>query len=223
MNYMRAGFRNCRSAILVLLMCAVPVGAQTEIAEETEEVVVEQAEPVTVERLSAYLNGLSSAWARFTQINSDGTLSNGTLVVKRPWRARLEYDPPDTGLIIASSRRIAIIDRKSNTSPQLFPLRRTPLYLLLKDHIDLTDERLDPRFVTAQGHSELHLQSPSDEYSGSLILSFRNEPLQLDGWTVIDEFGNRTHVRFDSLGTGLELSPAMFDIELEVSRHADDN
>lgn len=223
MNHLRSGFRNCLGAILVFLTCAASVGAQSEVAEETEEVVVEQAEPVTVERLSAYLNALSSAWARFTQINSDGTLSKGILVVKRPWRARLEYDPPDTGLIIASSRRIAIIDRKSNTSPQLFPLRRTPLYLLLREHIDLTDERLDPRFVTAQGHSELHLQSPSDEYSGSLILSFKNEPLQLDGWTVIDEFGNRTHVRFDNLGTGLELSPAMFDIELEISRHSDDN
>ena len=172
---------------------------------------------VTVESLSDYLNGLSTAWARFTQINSDGSLSRGTLVVKRPWRARLEYDPPDSGLIVAGSRRIAIFDRKSNSGPEIYPLRRTPLHLLLRDSIDLTDERLSARFSTGPDHSELQLKSPSENDSGRLILSFRNHPLQLDGWTFVDEFGNRTHVKFDALGTGIDPNPALFDIERETS------
>ena len=189
--------------------------AQTDQSGEEE---VTATEPVTIERLSDYLNGLSTAWARFTQINSDGTLSHGTLVVKRPWRARLEYDPPDTGLVVAGAQRIAIFDRKSNTGPQIFPLSRTPLYLILRKTIDLTDPQLDARFITGPDHSELHLKSPSEDYSGSLILSFGNNPLELDGWTVVDEFGNRTHVRFDALGTSIDPGPAMFDIDREIAR-----
>ena len=216
-----SGFGKCLRPIAVLAVLAVlstaAVDAQTS-TEASEEEVEPKPEPVTVERLSDYLNSLTSAWARFTQINSDGTLSKGTLVVKRPWRARLEYDPPDSTLIVAGGRRLAIFDNRSNSEPLVYPLSRTPLQFILKDHIDLGDPRLQSRFMTGLDYSEIHLQSPSEGYSGVLIISFKNDPLELSGWTVIDEFGQRTHVSFDQLGTGIDPGPAMFDIDLEMSK-----
>ncbi len=118
---------------------------------------------------------------------------------------------------MAGSKRIAFIDRKSNRRPDIFPLKTTPLYLLLKEKINPADPDLRARLVSGADFSELHMQSPSNVYKGRLVLSFRNHPLEIDGWTFVDELGNRTHVRLDSMTTGVELSNMLFDIERELA------
>ena len=207
-----------RRAAIAFLAVALLAGASLAQSSSNESGEAEQRPAVTLKMLIDYLNGLTSAWARITQINSDGTLSKGTVVVHRPWRARIEYDPPDAGLIVAGGRRIAIFDRKSNTGPQEYPLKTTPLYYLLKENIDLDADEIRHRLIAGIDFSELHLQSKTQDYSGTLILAFRNYPLQLDGWTIIDDYGNRTHVRFDNLGSGIETTPSMFNIEFEKSQ-----
>lgn len=42
------------------------------------------AEKIALATLSDYLNGLTTVETSFTQINSDGTLSTGTLYIHRP-------------------------------------------------------------------------------------------------------------------------------------------
>ena len=46
-----------------------------------------RAEILPLAELSAYLNGLTTAEAEFTQTNADGSQSSGKLFIKRPWRA----------------------------------------------------------------------------------------------------------------------------------------
>ncbi len=66
-----------------------------------------------------------------TQTNADGSKSKGTLYIKRPGRARFEYDPPMKSLVLASAGSVAIFDEKSNEPPEQYPQRRTPLNLIL--------------------------------------------------------------------------------------------
>ncbi len=88
--------------------------------------------------LSAYLNGLQTAEADFTQINADGTISTGRLYIKRPGRVRFEYTPPDKTLVMAGGGQVAIFDGGSNNSqPEQYPLARTPLNLILERNVDL--------------------------------------------------------------------------------------
>jgi hypothetical protein len=65
--------------------------------------------------ISAYLNGLTTVEADFTQVNSDGTISTGKIYIKRPGRVRFEYGPPDRSLVIAggSTWRSSIPSRTS--------------------------------------------------------------------------------------------------------------
>ena len=42
------------------------------------------AEPLSLNAISAYLNTIKSAGADFTQINDDGTISVGKILIKRP-------------------------------------------------------------------------------------------------------------------------------------------
>ena len=52
------------------------------------------AQQLSLDDLSSYLNQLQTAQGGFTQINLDGTISTGTIYIKRPGRIRFEYAPP---------------------------------------------------------------------------------------------------------------------------------
>jgi len=95
------------------------------------------ADKLSLPVLSKYLNGLTTVQAQFTQINPDGTLSTGKILIKRPGKIRFEYDPPNNALVMASAGALAIFDPKGNPQPESYPLNKTPLGLLLDKNIDL--------------------------------------------------------------------------------------
>ena len=72
------------------------------------------ADKLSLNAISAYLNGIATAKTDFTQVNDDGSLSTGTLYLKRPGRVRFEYNPPEKLLVMAGGGQVAIFDGKSN-------------------------------------------------------------------------------------------------------------
>ena len=100
------------------------------------------AEKIPLSTLSDYLNGLTTVETDFTQINADGTISTGKIYIRRPGRIRFEYAPPDRSLVIAGGQQVAIFDAKSNQPPEQYPLKRTPLNLILAENIDLGRARM---------------------------------------------------------------------------------
>ena len=100
------------------------------------------AEKIPLNTLASYISAIESAQSPFTQINDDGSITTGTIYIKRPGRARFEYDPPDKSLVIAGGSQVAIFDPKSNVPPEQFPLRRTPLNLILSKNIDFNRSKM---------------------------------------------------------------------------------
>ena len=80
---------------------------------------------------------MTTARGEFTQINADQTISTGTIYIKRPGRIRFEYNPPEQTLVMAGGSQVAIFDGKSANNPDQYPLRRTPLNLLLERKVGL--------------------------------------------------------------------------------------
>ena len=156
-------------------------------------------EEVSIERIAEYLDQLTEGQARFEQQNSDGTRSTGTIYIDRPWKARIEYDPPEPGLIIATSRRVALIDRKSNEGPKFYPLRGTPLYHLLAEDVQIEDEKFLMGYNINRRFSEVHLRSPMKSVEGYAKLYFQNQPIRILGWTWVDGMGNNTSVTLEGL------------------------
>ena len=78
-----------------------------------------------------------NATGDFTQINPDGSLGKGTFYLKRPGRMRFEYEGRDAALVVAGQGNLVVFDRRSNAGPQQYPLRRTPLHIILKKHVNL--------------------------------------------------------------------------------------
>lgn len=173
------------------------------------------AAPLSLAQISDHIRAIGTAAAPFTQINPDGSLSTGRMWLRRPGRARFEYDPPNEGLVIAGGGQVAIFDSRSNTGPQKFPLRRTPLDLFLGRNPDLARSGLVLARIDGAQSTTLVLQDPDHADQGTIALEFSNAPVALLGWVVTDALGDRTEVRIGDWTRDLELGNQMFSITHE--------
>lgn len=177
-----------------------------------------RAEKMPLERLSAYLNQLGEARARFTQANSDGSLSTGVLYIKRPGRARFEYDPPNDALVIAGGSQLAIFDAKSNQPPEQYPLKKTPLHLILKRKVDLGASNMVVGHYQDGPATVVVAQDPENPDRGSIQLFFTDDPIELRKWTLTDEGGTQTTVILDGMDLSGGLGASLFSIPQEIDR-----
>lgn len=175
-----------------------------------------RAEIIPIADISAFLNNLETAQGRFTQINPDGTISTGSVYIKRPGRMRFDYDAPDPALVIAGGGTVAIFDRKSNEPPQQFPLKRTPLSVILKRDVDLgtanmiTDHRADALTTTVTA------QDPDNPDIGFIDLVFTAEPVELRQWVITDQDGSQTTVILGDMEFGVDVKDSLFSVLLEI-------
>jgi outer membrane lipoprotein-sorting protein len=176
------------------------------------------AEPLSLATLSQYLNGLGTAETTFVQTNADGTRSTGKLYIKRPGRARFEYDPPMKSLVMAGNGSVAIFDEKSNEPPEQYPLRRTPLNLILADKVNLGQAKMVIGHTEAEGTTRVVAQDPKNPEYGTIELVFTPDPVTLRRWIITDDAGNQTVVVLDDLKTAVDLPSKLFDIRAETER-----
>ncbi|WP_425044408.1 LolA family protein [Primorskyibacter sp. S87] len=168
------------------------------------------AEKLPLSEVSSYLNGIKTAQGTFTQINDDGTLSTGTLFLQRPGRMRFEYDPPEKAFVVVSGGTVTIRDMKSNMPPESYPLRRTPLSIILARKVDLSRANM----VVGHGFdgtaTVVTAQDPENPGAGRIDLSFTSDPVELRKWVVHDSSGGQTTVILGALKTGGNLNGTLF-------------
>lgn len=169
------------------------------------------AEQLSLGEISGYLNQLRTAKGDFTQINDDGSISTGTVYIKRPGKVRFEYNAPDSGLVVAGANTVVIYDKKSNQPAETYPLSRTPLSIILADNVDLGRARM----VT--GHSydgtatTVTAQDPANPQYGNIQMKFTDNPVQLRQWVINDGNGTATTVVLGDMQVGGNLANSLFD------------
>ncbi|WP_413902993.1 LolA family protein [Tateyamaria sp.] len=168
------------------------------------------ADKLSLNALSAYLNDLKTAEGSFTQINDDGSISTGKLYIKRPGRMRFEYNAPDTALVVASANAVYIVDSKSNQPPETYPLRRTPLSLILARNVNLSAANMVVGHDFDGTATVVTAQDPKNPEYGSIQMKFTGNPVQLRQWVVNDNGGGKTTVVLGELKTGGSLSNRLF-------------
>lgn len=175
------------------------------------------AQQLSLSEISRYLNTITSAKSPFTQINADGTISTGEIAIKRPGKVRFDYNPPERALVMATAGAVYILDRKLNAQPETYPLRQTPLSIILARKVDLTEAGM----VT--GHSfdgtatVVTAQDPKRPEYGSIQLKFTGNPVELRQWIIDDGNGNQTTVVLGGL-TKANLPNSLFNIDAEVAK-----
>ncbi|MEM7074309.1 MAG: outer membrane lipoprotein carrier protein LolA [Pseudomonadota bacterium] len=170
------------------------------------------AEKLSLDELSRYLNSFRTAEGAFTQINDDGTISTGQLYLKRPGRVRFEYDPPEQILVVADGDTVGVVDGKSNTGPEAYPLSRTPLKIILARNVDFSRARMVTGHKSDGKTTTVRAQDPDNPEYGSIELVFTGDPVELRQWVINDGSGSRTTVVLGELTKDVRLNNERFVI-----------
>jgi outer membrane lipoprotein-sorting protein len=176
------------------------------------------ADKIPLNTISAYLNSLTTAESDFTQVNADGSIATGKLYIKRPNRARFEYAPPDKSLVLASGGQVAIFDSKSNQPPEQYPLKRTPLNLILAANVDLGRAKMVVAHTEDKNATSVVAQDPEHPEYGSIALVFTANPTALRQWVITDDLGQQTTVILADLKAGKAYKASLFAIESELQK-----
>lgn len=170
------------------------------------------AQKLSLTEISRYLNSFQTATGAFTQINDDGTISEGRLLIKRPGRVRFEYNPPEDMLVVSNGDTVGIIDGKSNEGPQGYPLNHTPLSIILARNVDLTRARMVTGHSSDGKTTTVRAQDPKNPEYGSIDLVFTSNPTELRQWIVNDGSGSNTTVILGDLTKGVRIGNDSFVI-----------
>ena len=170
------------------------------------------AERISLNKISDYINGLTTLQADFEQINSDGSIDRGKLYIRRPGRMRLEYTDPNNALVIAGAGSVAIFDDKSKNGPTLFPLKKTPLNLLLKKNVDLSKNEMITEHTANNENTFIVAKDPKRKSQGSIKMVFSNSPVSLQGWTITNQSNQKTKIILDKLDKKTKIPLYLFNI-----------
>ncbi|WP_299202789.1 outer membrane lipoprotein carrier protein LolA [uncultured Tateyamaria sp.] len=192
----------------------------TRIAAISVAVVTAQAalaDKLPLNAISSYLNDLRTAQGTFTQVNDDGTVDTGNIYIKRPGKMRFEYNAPNETLMIASANAVYIVDSKSNQPPETYPLRRTPLSLILARNVNLGQANMVVGHDFDGTATVVTAQDPEHPEYGNIEMKFTGNPVQLRQWVVNDSGGGQTTVVLGEMQTGGSLSNRLFDAPRRTS------
>ena len=182
-------------AALVGLAFTIAAGAQT------------QAGAPDVER---YINSIRTLQARFVQSNPNGSVVQGTLYVRRPGRMRFQYDPPSQLKVVADGTQVTMWDPASKDFGQ-WPIGWTAASFLTKEPFQLSgDLTVESSQRTPDGLLALTLVQTRKPKEGKVIVRVSENPIQLRGWAIIDNRGNKVEVTLTDLKTGVQLADSLF-------------
>lgn len=176
------------------------------------------AEILPLDTVSKYLNDLKTAESAFTQVNDDGSISTGRVYIKRPGRVRFEYDPPVEAMVLASANTVAIFDGRSNQPPETYPLKRTPLSVILARNVNLGKANMVVGHEFDGTATVVTAQDPEHPEYGNIQLMFTADPIELRQWIINDGSGGKTTVILGEMKTGIDLKNTLFNIELHLGR-----
>ena len=168
------------------------------------------AQKIPLNEISRYLNSLKTATSAFTQVNPDGTISTGTVYIRRPGRVRFEYNNDKT-LVAASGGTVTVVDPKSNAGPQQYPLSKTPLSIILARNVDLGRANMVTGYGEAKNATVVTAQDPAHPEYGNIQMIFTS-PTELRQWVVTDDSGQKTTVILGEMQKGVSIPDSKFVI-----------
>ena len=160
-------------------------------------------------RAEQSIQNISTLEAEFTQISSDGSYAVGKFYFRRPFQMRLEYYLEKPYNLI-TTRKWLIVDEPSNKKVTNYPISETPLKLLLEERFSLTGEEFSTKARIDNALVEITLGREEKEFSGTLILLFETDSMNLRGWIITDAIGVQTKVTLQNEIYGRKLPNKLF-------------
>ncbi len=165
-----------------------------------------------VNRISQFLNSFRTLQGEFTQISPRGRVSTGQLYIARPGRMRFEYARPNPIVIVSDGTWVAIRNRHRN-KVDYFPLSKTPLRMILAEHVDLARDAIIQSVERRDDLLIVTLEDREKTVDGHLVLVFDERRNALQQWIVVDGQGRRTTVTLNRIQPNVKVSAALFRVK----------
>ncbi|HEY9217530.1 MAG TPA: outer-membrane lipoprotein carrier protein LolA, partial [Phenylobacterium sp.] len=179
------------------------------LAQRAAASALSAADKALVAKAVAYLEGLSEAKGRFVQTDPRGAVSQGSLYLKRPGKARFAYDPPAGLLVVSDGGKVSVHNTKLKTF-EAYPLSATPLSLFLARQIRLDRGVVVSRVTRYADGFAITARDGRKQAEGAITLTFADNPMRLLAWTVTDAQGGATRVQLSGFARTSGLAPSLF-------------
>ncbi len=166
-----------------------------------------------LDRISAYIRGVTTLTADFTQTDRNGQTLTGKLTLKQPGKVRFQYEKGVPLLIVGDGKALTMIDYEVR-QVQRWPIGNSPLSALLDPSKDLSKlgrlvQTGDPDVLSVEA------RDPKRPEFGTITMIFKRDAsgpsgLQLYGWVALDSQNNRTAVRLSNQVYGAPVSDSAF-------------
>ena len=154
-----------------------------------------------VSAAEAWFDSITTMKADFTQVASDGATATGELHLRRPHRMKIIYDL-DEPLILLTTPVWLHVDRPEEKRVTSYPIRETPLSLILQEQVKLRDPDFRTEHRVRNGVTSIVLTKDTGEGAGQLTLEFTNEPFVLRRWSIRDSADVTTTVTLQNMRFG---------------------
>ena len=163
-----------------------------------------------LQQVETYINSIRTLQARFVQSNPNGSNVQGTLYVSRPGKMRFQYDPPSQLKIVADGRQVTMWDPANKDFGQ-WPIGWTAASFLVMQPFKLSgDITVVANQRTPEGLLALTLVQTRKPQEGKVVVRLSENPMQLRGWSIIDNRGKKVDVALTNLQTGMQLADSLF-------------
>ena len=169
---------------------------------------VSKKDAKAIAKISKHFSSVPSMKGEFIQFGPNGEQTGGKFYLKRPGRIRFDYAKPSPITVKADGKTVGIHNKKLKTW-DFFPLKKTPLRLLLAKKINVNDKSI--KSVKQEADLTTVVLGDKSIFGNSKItLMFDPQSFELRQWTITDNQGKDTSVMIFNVKRNVKLSKKLF-------------
>ena len=176
------------------------------------------ADPISLEKLTFYINHIKTLEANFEQINTDNSVSTGSLLIKKPGKLRMKYEEPNDSIVLVSNGLVTVIDSQSSAPPQIFPLKKTPFKILLFSDLSLEIVNMGVTYNSEESKTILTVKDLENQNEGYIEMTFGSNPIVLEQWLLVNSMEEKIIVKLTNISLGGDMSNNLFSVALELEK-----
>ena len=161
------------------------------------------------DRIFSYLQNFDSLSSDFIQVNNNGDVLSGKILILRPGKVRIQYNEIPI-LIISDGKKVATINNKLK-SISFYKLSDIPISLLLFK--DFNYEKINILEInSSENQMVIRINEKKKKSTGFVEVLFEQTPFQMKKWTVFRDQNNKTEVLLNNLEFNQKILLKLFDI-----------
>lgn len=202
--FMVAKYLTAASVALAILLPAGLAQAQTQASAANSG--------AQAQAIANQFTSVKTMTGEFVQFGPKGDQTGGKFYIERPGKIRFNYDK--SPITVISDGESVVVNNKKLDTWDLYPLSKTPLKLLLSDHVDLGGGRLrglknEPDALT------MILGDKAVFADATIALMFDPKSAELKQWTITDAQRQDTTVMIFNVQKGVRFTDNMFKIDYQ--------